>query len=149
MAPVDLCLFARHRTQTKVGLGCGPGSQPAHEPSCLSLRTLVAAGCDHLVDSRGAEFGVLLEGGADEVGVGIEATRAYDSAAIEARCFECGAHGDGVEPELGRNGADAPVLGVEQATDLGALGFGDHVLSPSRVDASRGAQWQATEEASP
>ena len=57
----------------------------------------VAAGDDHLVDARGAQPRVLLEGGADEVGVGIEAARSNEGALVEANGLERSTHGIGVK----------------------------------------------------
>ncbi len=126
--PVDLGLLPGQRTQAKVGRG--PGSQATYEPARLSHGSRVAAGDDHLVDACGAELGILRERGADEVGVGVECAGPNDGTSVEARRLEGGLHGIAVKRELARNGADAPVLGVEEAPDLGALGFGNHETCP-------------------
>ncbi len=68
----------------------------------------------------------MLERAAYEVGVGVECADPNDSALVEASRLEGGSHGMGVKRERTRNGADTPVLCVEEATDLSALGFGDH-----------------------
>ncbi len=91
------------------------------------------------MESRGPELGILLEGGAEERHVGVELTLAHDRPPIETRGLEGGAHGVGVQAQLARNGADTPVLGVEEASDLGALGLGDHARPSPRSRAGRRA----------
>ncbi len=131
VTPIDLCLLAGKGPEPEVGFGRRAGTQASHEPPCLLDGAPIAPGNDHLVDARGAKPGVVLERGADELGVGVEGAGAHDRAVVEACRLEGGAHRVGVKRELARNRADAPVLGVEEAADLGALGFVDHEPPPS------------------
>lgn len=61
----------------------------------------------------------------------IEGTRAHQGALVETDGLESGPRRIGMKCELTRNDADAPVLGVEEATGLGALCFGNHAQPPS------------------
>jgi hypothetical protein len=136
VSPVDLGLLTGKGGETQEGLGLGLGAQPAHHTARLDGRAAVAAGDDHLVDAGGAKPGVVLQHLADEAEVGVELAGSRSGGGVEARGLERPADGVGVETELARNGPDAPVLGVEEAADLGALGLGDHDR-PGRSGASR------------
>ena len=64
----------------------------------------------------------LLERRGDERLVGIELAGTNLRAGMDAACaVEGAAHGGVVDAEGVGDGADRPVLGVEEATDLGAL----------------------------
>ena len=132
VTPVDLGLLSDQGVEAEIRLGGRPRTQASHQAPRLGDRSPVAPGHDHLVQARGAELGVVLEGGAEEGDVGVELAGADLRAGVEAGGLEGGAHRVGVQPKLGRDGADAPVLGVEQAPDRGALGLGDHAPGSRR-----------------
>jgi hypothetical protein len=53
--------------------------------------------------------------------------------AAEAIGVKGGAHGIGMQVEFGRNGADLPMFGVKQVTDVSDLFIGNHA-SPREKD---------------
>ena len=135
-APVDLSLLAAQRDDPSVGGAGGFGPHAADEAANLDDRAGVAALSDHLVDAGGAQGGVLGQGVADERQVGVEgAGPAHAAADADRLALDGGADGLTVEAELGRDGAELPVLAVVEAPDLGALCGRDH--RPSSSDRGR------------
>ena len=124
--PVDLCLLAGQDRQSQERLVLG-GTGPRDEATDGKDRALVAAIAKHLVQPRRTQMGMLLEGDEDEVAVRVEHLRANAELGREERPALDGVmDGVAVQSELGGDGADLPVLGEEEATDLGALLARDH-----------------------
>src|SRR5690606_15268012 len=101
--------------------------QPAHRAAHLNGRARIPALAQHLVQPRGAEPRVLREGLADEREIRVERGGATAAAPREDRVPVDGG-GDRLmmDAEVGGDGAHAPVLGVVEAADLGALRGADH-----------------------
>jgi hypothetical protein len=69
---------------------------------------------------------------AQEIEKGIDEAVTQARMTAEAICLEGGPHGEGMQAELAGNGADLPMLGVKQMTDLRDLFFGNHVLTSEK-----------------
>ena len=81
---------------------------------------------NHLEETGGTQAGILLQGLAQKVEVRIGDTVAQPGLAAKALGVERGAHGVGVQMQFRRNGADFPMLGVKQVTDLSDLFLSNH-----------------------
>jgi len=80
-----------------------------------------------MAKSRVAQPGVLIQGRGDEGLVGIEQTGTnLRPAADEAVVLDRPPDGVGMDAEHAGDGADAPMLGVEEAANLGVLLGRDH-----------------------
>src|SRR6266545_2693300 len=127
VSPVDLGLLAGQRLQTQVGRGPRGGTDGPHVAADLDGRPGKAPLAQHGVQAGGAQAGVRLQGGGEERLVGIERTGAYlGPRPHEPVALDRVVHGVVVDAERGRDGADAPVLGIEEPADLGALLRRDH-----------------------
>ncbi len=134
--PVDLALLRGEGVEPEVGLGPGGGPDGPHVAADLDDGAGVASLAQHGPETRGAQAGVLLEGRGDERLVGIQPAGPDLGAGMdpaiavkaELTCPAVDGSADGlvVDPEGVGDGADRPVLGVEEAADLGALEQGDH-----------------------
>ena len=137
-APVDLCLLSDQSDDTAVDGAAGLGAEAPHETADLDDRAGVAALAHHLVDTGGAQAGVLGQGIADERQKRVEGAGPAHAAADASRLvLDRGADRLTVEAELDRDGPHLPVLAVVQAPDLGALRGRDH--RPSFSSGRRGA----------
>ena len=136
-APVDLGGLAGEGDDPTVDGPAGLGPQALDDASELVDRPGIAALADHLVDTGGAEAGVLGEGVADERQVGVEGAGSIHAGAAGSRlALDGGADRLTVEAEFGRDGPELPVFAVVQAPDLGALRGRDHRPSfPARREA--------------
>ena len=137
-APVDLRGFARQGDHPAVDDAAGLGPQALHEFAYGEDRTGIAALAHHLVDPRGAQIRVLLQGVADERQIRVDdAGPPHAGRDAWQLALDRGADRLTVEAELGRDGPELPVLGVVQAPDLGALRGRDHPSSLSPRGAAR------------
>ena len=132
VGPVGLRLLAGEGAQTKKSFALGR-AQFGHDTAELVDAAGVAARVNHLEEAGGAQARILLQGLAQEVEVRIGETVAQPGMAAEAVGVERGAHGIGVQVQFRRNGADLPMLGVKQMTDLSDLFIGNHA-SPREKD---------------
>jgi hypothetical protein len=89
VSPVDLGLLTGQRRQAQEGLGLGPRPQAAHDPARLHDRAGVAPGHDHLVDAGRAQAGILLEGRADEVQIGVEPAGSHRRGGLARTVSAC------------------------------------------------------------
>ena len=136
-APVDLGDFPRQRRQAEIRLGRRRGPQRAHRATDLHRRARIAALAQHLVQARRPQARILRQRVAHEGQIRVE--RGGPAApglrehtrAIERRCDRLM-----VDAELGGDGADAPVLGVVEAANLGVLRGRDHHGAPGTRDGS-------------
>ena len=82
----------------------------------------VATVLDHFEQARCPQARVLLKRESDEVSVRLDLGESGDSAAAHETIGRNGTVDDvGVKRQLGDDGSDLPVLGEEQAPDLGFL----------------------------
>ncbi len=141
VSPIDLRLLAGQGREPQERLGpCR--AHAAHVAPELHDRARVAAGADHLEQPRRAEPRIVVEDLADESLVRIEHRRAdLRPGANEAVGLDRVADRVVVDAELGRDGADAPVLGVEQPADVRALRGVDHRATSNITSCRR--SWNA------
>ena len=142
VAPVDLGLLADERLDAQEDLALGRRAHELDVPSQRAHAAVVAALHEHVVQAGGAQPRVLRQRLGDEGLVGEQRRGHLDSR------HRVGEHGrrtrtlaeaehalDGlmVLAELRHDGADLPVLGEVEATDLRLLGFVDrHRPRPRR-----------------
>ncbi len=127
VAPVDLALFADQGLEPEEGFGRGRRPDGPHGAADLDGGAGVAAIAEHRPEARRAPPEVLLEGRGDERLVGIQGAGADLGPGVDAAiAIEGAADGLVVDVDGVGDGADRPVLGVEEAADLGALEQGDH-----------------------
>src|SRR6266498_1543567 len=126
--PISLCLFAGQSCQAQEGfVFCWP--QSSHHPPQLHHTAGVTAVAQHLIETGGAQAGMLLKGLLNEVKVRISEGGTRRRTPLEALSLQGGAHRVRMHPQLGGNGADPPMLGVKQAANLRSLFGRDHGLS--------------------
>src|SRR6266436_865180 len=114
--------------QEKRRRACPMRTSPKSGPIGLPL---LAGKSSHLKDPSGAQWGILRQGVADEVHIGIGlATCAILLGAIEAIGFQSRAYGIPMQVQLGSYGADLPMLGEKQKTDFRDQ-FGINHVSPA------------------
>jgi hypothetical protein len=78
----------------------------------------------------------------NEVAVGIGEGGAGRCAALKALAFQSGAHGVRMQPQLGGNGANLPVLAMKQASNIGLLFGSDHSFSRHLQSRLRNFPWR-------
>ena len=93
----------------------------------------LTARVNHLEEAGSTQARILLQGLAQKIKIRISEANAWPGLAAEAIGVQCSAHGVGMQVHLRRNGADFPMLGVKQVTDLSDLFIGNHV-SPREKD---------------
>ncbi len=125
VCPIGLRLLAGEGAQTQKSLALGR-AQFGHDAAELVDAAGVAAQADHLEEAGGAQAGILLQGLAQEVEVRIGEAVAQPGMAAKALGVERGAHSIGVQMQFRRNGADFPVLGVKQVTNVSDLFSRNH-----------------------
>ena len=136
VAPVDLALLPRQRIEAEERLGARGGADEADVTADLHGRAQVAARAEHRVQARRAQAWIRLERGGDDGLVGIEPARANLRPGMAVGVIESALDGLVMHAEGVGDGADRPVLGVEEAPDLGPLPQGDHrPLSAPRLRA--------------
>jgi hypothetical protein len=127
VSPVNLRLLAGKRLELQerfaaLGTQAGNGAPKLHHAAA------VAAVANHLVDARGAQARMLVEGVADKLDVGIDDGRSQRLGTVEAFTFHRVANGVRVDAQLTGDGADFPVFGVKVAADLRADFRTDHAM---------------------
>ena len=123
-------MVPREQVQPEIGGGLGRGPEQPHRPAHLAYRARVAPLAHHLEEARRAQAGILLECGFEEGPVRVECAGARDAQPGEALGGQRAPHSVRMHLELGGDGAHSPVLGEEQAADLGDLRGGDHASPP-------------------
>src|SRR5262249_53183469 len=102
-------------------------SQASHHASQLHHASGITALPDHLVDARGTQPGITLQGLTDElyIGVGHQGTKRLDT--IELLGIQRMADRVRVQSELLRDSANFPMFGIEPMTDLCLQVAAEHV----------------------
>jgi hypothetical protein len=127
VAPVDLALLGHEGLQPEVRFAPRRGPDGADVPPDLHGGAGVASVAQHSPEARGAQPRILLQRGGDERLVGVQLAGANLRAGVDpAIPVERPAHGRVVHAEGVGDRADRPVLGVKEATHLGALEQRDH-----------------------
>jgi hypothetical protein len=102
---------------------------------------VIAAVAQHGPEPRRPQAGVLLEGGGDERLVGVQPARAdLRTGVVATIAVQRPAHGRVVHAEGVGDGADGPVLDIEEATHLGTLQERDHWRRSAPRHGARSAQ---------
>jgi hypothetical protein len=133
VSPVDVALLAPKSVEAQKGFA-SEWAQASNEPSELNEAAGVAALTDHFEDAGGAQARMALERLSNELDVGVGSRGAHTGAQAQAVGLERPLHGITVEAEFVGNGADLPVLGVEQTCDPGDEFSGDHGSTRPRID---------------
>ena len=131
VSPVDLSLFSRKHLQTHEDLA-EPRSFLANVASELLDSARVPTLADHREDTRGAKTWMLFQRLLDELPIGFKLGRSRRSTA-EPLDLQCSSDRVVVKTEFGSNGADSPVFGVIEPTDLNHEFRGNHHQSPSFI----------------
>jgi hypothetical protein len=122
-----LSLLAGQRAQPQVRLGRRTGTVARHDRAEVIGPARVAASLDHLEEPAGAQARVLPERLLDEGHVRVHHRGPQRHApGVEPGLSEHTPDGAVVDAELGGDGADAPLLRVVQAQDLGFSVAPDH-----------------------
>jgi hypothetical protein len=129
-APIGLPLLPHQQGQPEIRHGRRGGAQGPHGAAELHDRARIPALAHHLEQPRGAQSRVLLERRLEERPVGVEEARADGGRPGEALGGERPADRVGVQAELGGDRPHSPVLGEEEAANLGDLRRGDHAPAP-------------------
>ena len=116
--PVDLRLFAGERLGAEVYLAARLRPDRGHILAQRADSAGVAALGDHVMQARGAQSRVAGQRFGDEGEVRVDEARPRGGAWARVPEAEDAADHIGVDPELGRDRADAPVLRVVQAENL-------------------------------
>src|SRR5215472_2562541 len=132
VGPVGLSLLPGESAETEKSFAA-QGAEFSHDATKLGEAAGVTAGANHLEEAGGAQARIVLQGLAQEVQEGIGEAIAETRQAVEAIGVQGVAHGLGVQAEFGRNGADLPMLGVEQMTNVSDLFRGNHA-APRKKD---------------
>ena len=125
-APIGLPLLAHQQGQPEIRRGGRGRAQGPDRAAERHDRARIPALAHHLEQPRGAEPRVLLERRLEERPVGVEEARADGGRPGEALGGQRPPHRVGMEAELGGDRPHPPVLGEEEAADLGDLRRGDH-----------------------
>ena len=125
VGPIGLRLLAGKGVKAQKSFPLGR-AQFRHHAAELIDAAGIAARVNHLEETGGTQAGILLQGLAQKVEVRIGDTVAQPGLATKALGVERGAHGVGVQMQFRRNGADFPMLGVKQVTDLSDLFLSNH-----------------------
>ena len=114
--------------------------QQGHGAAQLYHASGIAALLDHLIDARGAQPWMLIQGLANELHVGIGDTGAQRLGAVEPVRFDGMTNGLGVHVEFSCNSADFPVFSIKVTANL-HVGFrADHLFSlPDREIRGKGS----------
>src|SRR5713226_2413794 len=127
VGPISLCLLAGQSCQAQKGFVlCW--SQSSYDPPQLDHTAAITAVAQHLIETGGAQARMLLKSLADEVQVRIGERGARRWATLKPLDFQSGAHRVWVQPQLGGNGANLPVLAMKQAPNICFLFRSDHRL---------------------
>ena len=129
--PIDLGLLAGQRAQPQERLRRRPRPMARDDGAEVVGAARVAARLDHHVQAAGAEARVLGERLDDEGNEGIGDRSARLHRGDRAGLREHAPHGAVVMAELGADGANGPLLGVEEAEDL-RLAIGPDHGAPRR-----------------
>ncbi len=134
VSPVDLRLLAGQRLEPQERFGAlRPNA--ADVAAQLHHRARIATRADHLEDARRAQSRVVVEDLADEPLVRVEHRRAnLRPRAHEPVGLDRVADGVVVDAELAGDGAHLPMLGVEEAADLGLALLGERHGNTSRSE---------------
>lgn len=124
--PVDLALFSGQRRESQERLGSGSRTKTRDQPPELHDRASIASHAQHLVQARRAQTRMPRERLDDDRVIGVECRWAHETRAHEAIRLDGGAHGVVMEAKLGRDGAELPVFGIEETTNLSAAFGRDH-----------------------
>jgi len=129
--PVNLGLLAGQRAQAQIGFGSRPRTIARYDrPEVVTLAG-VAPCLDHLEKSTGPQARILLERLLEEGDVRVSYRRTErHTPGGEPGLGEHPSDGAVVVAELGCDGTDAPLLGVEQAQDLRFSVTPDHDAAP-------------------
>jgi len=131
VSPVDLRLLAGKGLQLQERLAA-LWAQAGHGTPQLHHAAAVAAVANHLVDARGAQAGMWIEGVANELHVGIDDGYPQRLGVPEAFALQCIANGVWVDAQFTGNGADFPVFGVKVAANLRTDFRTDHAMAHFR-----------------
>jgi len=130
--PVRLALLTGKGAQTQKSFSVR-GAELGHDAPELADAAGVTARANHLEQPGGAQAGILLEGLAKEIQVGVEETIPQTGMVVaEALGLQGPAYGLGMQAEFRGNGADLPVFGIKQMTDASDLFVGNHAAPPKR-----------------
>lgn len=105
---------------------CWP--QSSHDAAQLNHTAAVTAVAQHLIETGRTQARMLLKGLAQEVQVRIGEGGARCWATFASLDFQSGAYRVRVQPQLGGNGPDLPVLAIIQAPNICFLLRSDHSL---------------------
>jgi hypothetical protein len=97
-----------------------------HRTAQLHDAATIAAVANHLVEARGAQSGILLQGLTEECDVGIDEGRPQWLHAAEAFRLDGVSDGIGMDAQFTCNRADFPMLRVKVAANLRAGFLADH-----------------------
>ncbi len=125
VGPIDLRLVGREGLQAQESFPHG-WTQPGHDTPELDDAAGIAALADHLVKAGGTQPGMLVQGLADELQIGIGEGGAQGRAAVEALGLNGVANGIGVHAQFAGDGADFPMLGVKVAANLSTRFWTNH-----------------------
>jgi hypothetical protein len=127
-----LCLLSGKSAQTQESFS-GGGAELGHDATKLTDAAGVTARANHLEQPRGAQTGILLEGLAKKVQVGIEeAIPETGMVVVEAVGLQRARHGLGMPTEFRGDGADLPVFGIKQMADASEFFVGNHAAPLQR-----------------
>ena len=129
MRPVHLTLFTGKSAQPKKGFFLDR-TQACYESAQLHDTAAITAISDHLVNPGCAQAWVFGKNLPNEVGIRIGRTMPECLAVIEPIGFNGTADCLRVKTKFAGNGSDFPVLGIEQAANLGArlhIHHGNHL----------------------
>ncbi len=129
-APIGLALFTGEEVQPEIGRGLRRGPEQPDGPAHLADRARVPPLAHHLEQPRRPQAGILLQRGFEEWAVRIERARPRDAGPGELFGRQRAPHRVRVHRKLGGDGPHPPVLGEEEAADLGDLRSGDHASPP-------------------
>ena len=102
------------------------GADFRDDPAQLTEGPGIAAGANHAEQAGRAQVGVLVQGLAQKVEVGIGEAGAGAGMAAETIGIERRAHRLGVQTQLGSNRPDLPMLGMKQMADVSNLFLRNH-----------------------
>lgn len=112
VGPIGLSHLTGKTVQTQKRFGVCR-AEFGHDAAELADTAGVPARANHLVETCGAQAGILLQVLAQEIEKGIDEAIAQARMTAETVCLEGGPHGEGMQAELGGNGADLPMLGMK------------------------------------
>ena len=125
VGPIGLRLVGGKGPQTQKGFP-DPRPQVGNGAAQLHDAAGIAAVVNHLVNARGAQAGMLVQGLPDELDIGIGERGAQWLRALKTLRFNGGADGVGMNAQFMGDGADRPMLGVKVAANFDAGFWRDH-----------------------